>query len=107
MNNIRGKNFLGKRIKFFNVPKFSRAKVNLFDKKNHPGILLIKKLRDKGIVNRQFKNFMSLKLLLKTINNLYEEKLILSKDNIVIREQEMHVFAFNILLNRYFFFFNK
>ena len=86
---------------FFNVPKFVRVKLNIFNKNNNSGVVLVKRMRERGHSVKNFNNYMSLKYVLKTISQLYEDKLELAKENIVIREQEMEIFSFNTLLNRY------
>ena len=89
----------GKKTTFFNAPRFSKVKFNINNHQNS-GIEIVKRIREKGNL-KNFKNFMSLKLILKTIYQLYEEKLNFSKENIIIREQEMQIFVFNTMLNKY------
>lgn len=59
-------------------------------------MILVKKIREKK--PQSFKSFMPIKVLLKIINQLYDEK-INSSSNPIIKEQEVIFFFYKLLKN--------
>lgn len=74
---------------------------NAIDRKENPAPAIIAKLRTKKM--SQFKNFMPVKMILKQINSIYEERLRLSTENAVIKDEELCCFTYNMFLNTFGF----
>lgn len=74
---------------------------NAVDRKDNPAPAIIAKLKTKKM--SQFKNFMPLKMILKQINSLYDERLKFSRENPLIRDEELSCFVYNTYLNLFGF----
>ena len=71
------------------------------DKKNNPAPLIIAKLKQKKM--SKFKNFMPLKMVLRQINQIYDERIKWSKESVVVKEEELNNFVYNLYLNNFGF----
>lgn len=74
---------------------------NAVEKRDNPALAIISKLKTKKM--SQFKNFMPLKMVLKQINSIYEERVRLSRESTVVKEEELSCFIFNMFLNLFGF----
>ena len=99
--NISLKKFNKRNKTIFNVPRLgiiARNVIELNDSK-HFGILLANKAKEQLMKN--FRNTLQIKSVLKLITLLYDEKISSSKDNSMIRNQKMQIFAYNHFLGIY------
>lgn len=71
------------------------------DRKNNPAPVIIAKLKQKKM--SKFKNFMPLKMVLRQINQIYEERIKWSKESVVVKEEELNCFVYNLYLNNFGF----
>ncbi|CAD8074125.1 unnamed protein product [Paramecium primaurelia] len=78
-------------------------KVNVIDRLMHPGVILAVKAREQSYLFKKVVNYWPLKNVLRTITQLYDEKIRSSKDNETQKDLEMQIFVFNNFLNRYGF----
>ncbi|CAD8179246.1 unnamed protein product [Paramecium octaurelia] len=80
-----------------------QTKVNVIDRLMHPGVILAVKAREQSYLFKKVVNYWPLKNVLRTITQLYDEKVRSSKDNETQKDLEMQIFVFNNFLNRYGF----
>ncbi|CAD8115280.1 unnamed protein product [Paramecium primaurelia] len=78
-------------------------KVNVIDRLMHPGVILAIKAKEQSYLFQKVVNYWPFKNVLRTITQLYDEKIRSSKDNESQKDLEMQIFVFNNFLNRYGF----
>ena len=97
MNNRRSK----KGASVTQAQNVSLGRRNAIDRKVNPAPTIISKLKQKKM--SKFKNFMPLKLVLRQINQLYEDRIKFSKESATAKEEELSCFIYNLYLNNFGF----
>ncbi|CAK84613.1 unnamed protein product (macronuclear) [Paramecium tetraurelia] len=97
----RKKNRITKALQFNFQTK--QNKVNVIDRLMHPGVILAVKAREQSYLFKKVVNYWPLKNVLRTITQLYDEKVRSSKEYETQKDLEMQIFVFNNFLNRYGF----
>lgn len=75
----------------------------MLDKMTHPGVILAVKAKEQSYLFKKIVNYWPIKNVLRTLTQLYDEKIRSSKDNESQKDIEMQIFVFNNFLNKYGF----
>ena len=76
-------------------------KSQVISQRTNNALKIVQKLKTKKV--SKFNNIMPVKQVLKQITNIYEERVIQTKENTSINEEELPVFVLNIFINNFGF----
>ena len=83
------------------APEFNKKKEKAKDTSNSAALAILSKIKDKKLA--KFKNFMPMKMVLKQIHTLYNERINQAKENSGLKEEEFFVFIYKYFLNNFGF----
>ena len=82
-------------------PELGKKKEKAKDTSNSAALAILSKIKDKKMA--KFKNFMPMKMVLKQIHTLYNERINQAKENSGLKEEEFFVFIYKYFLNNFGF----